>query len=71
MWMYLRPSCPDRSFSAELDNVAIDTRIRGILVDGANHNLGCSPIHLRGGVISPWVSLLMLIFIGLCQFLLS
>jgi hypothetical protein len=63
-------SYPDRSFFAELDDVEINARIRGILIYGANQNSGPSPIPLRGGAISPWVSLLKLIFIGLCQFLL-
>jgi hypothetical protein len=26
-WMYLRPSCPDHSFFAELDDAEINTRI--------------------------------------------
>jgi hypothetical protein len=53
MWMYPGPSCPDRSFSAKLDNVEINARIRGILGHGANQNPAPSPIPLRGGVISP------------------
>jgi hypothetical protein len=70
MWMYPGPSCPDHSFSAELDNVEINARIHGILVYGANQNPSPSRIPLRGGVVSPWVTLLKLIFVWLCQFLL-
>jgi hypothetical protein len=38
MWMYPGPSCPDCSFSAELDNAEINAKIQGILVHGANKN---------------------------------
>jgi hypothetical protein len=54
---------PDRSFSVELDDMEINARIRGILVHGVNQNFGPSLVPLREGVISPWVSLLELIFI--------
>jgi hypothetical protein len=70
MLMYLGLSCPNRSFSAELDGTEINTRIRGILVHGANQNSGNRLVPLREGAISPWVSFLELIFICLCQFLL-
>jgi hypothetical protein len=63
MCMYPGPSCPDHSFSTELDNTEIDARIQGILVHGANQNASPSLIPLRGAVISPWVSLLKLIFV--------
>jgi hypothetical protein len=63
MWTYLGPSCPDHSFSVELDDTEINTWIRGILVYGVNQNSGPSPIPLREGVVRPWVSLLELIFI--------
>jgi hypothetical protein len=53
IWMYLGPSCPDHSFSVELDDAEINARIRGILVYGANRNPDPSPIPLRGGVLSP------------------
>jgi hypothetical protein len=36
MWMYLGLSYLDRSFSTELDSTEINTRIRGILVHGAD-----------------------------------
>jgi hypothetical protein len=61
--MYPGPSCPDRSFSAELDDTKINAQIHGILVHGANHNSSPSPVPLRDGVANPWVSLLELIFI--------
>jgi hypothetical protein len=57
MWMYLGPSCPNCSFSIELDDAEIDAQIRGILVHGP------SAFPLRERVVSPWVSLLKLIFI--------
>jgi hypothetical protein len=63
MWMYLGLGCPDRSFSAELDDTEINAQIQGILVHGANQNSGPSLVPLREGVISPWVSLVKLIFV--------
>jgi hypothetical protein len=63
MWMYPGPSHPDRSFSIELDNAEIDAWNQGILVHGVNRNSGPSPIPLREGAISPWVSPLKLILI--------
>jgi hypothetical protein len=68
--MYPRPSCLDHSFSVELESAEINTRIRGILIHGADKDLGPSPVPLREGVIIPWGSLLKLTFICLCQFLL-
>jgi hypothetical protein len=53
MCMYPGPSCPDHSFSTELDNTEIDARIQGILVHGANQNPSPNLIPLRGVVISP------------------
>jgi hypothetical protein len=70
MWMYSGLGCPDRSFSVELDSAEINVRIRGILVYGADQDPGPSPVPLREGVISPWVSLLELTVICLWQFLL-
>jgi hypothetical protein len=61
MWLYLRPSCPDCSFSVELDDLEIDSWIRRILTLGAHQNSGPSPTPLREAVISPWVSPLKLI----------
>jgi hypothetical protein len=63
MWTYPGPSCPDRSFSVELDDTEINAQIRGILVHGANQNSDPSPVPLREGVVSPCVSLLELIFV--------
>jgi hypothetical protein len=51
-WVYPGPSCPDRSFSTELDDAEIN----------ANQNSGPNLIPLREGVVNPWVSLLKLIF---------
>jgi hypothetical protein len=65
-WMYLGPSCLNRSFSTELDSLEIDTQILGILVHGDYQNLGPSPVPLREWVTNPWVSLLELTFICLC-----
>jgi hypothetical protein len=53
MWMYPEPSCPDCSFSAELDNAEINAQIRGILIHGANQNSGPKPVPLRERVVSP------------------
>jgi hypothetical protein len=64
-----RAKLPDRSLSTELDDTETNTQTRGILVHRANQNSGPSRIPLREGVVSPWVSLLELIFIWLCQFL--
>jgi hypothetical protein len=61
MWMYLGPSYPDHSFFAELGNAEIDIQVRRILVHRVHQNSGSSPIPLREGVISPWVSPLKLI----------
>jgi hypothetical protein len=48
MWVYLEPSCPDRSFFAELDDVEINARIRGVLVHGANQNSSPNLILFKG-----------------------
>jgi hypothetical protein len=61
MWMYSGSRCPDRSFSAELDDAEIDTWIRRTLALGAHRNSGPIPIPSREGVVSPWVNLLKLI----------
>jgi hypothetical protein len=62
MWLYPRPSCPDRSFSAELDNFEIDIQIQRILTLGAHQNSDPSPIPLREGIVIPWMSPLELAF---------
>jgi hypothetical protein len=56
MWMIRDPSCPNCSFSAELDNAKINIGIRRFLALGAHRNSSPSPIPLREGVIIPWVS---------------
>jgi hypothetical protein len=53
MWLYLGPSCPDRSLSEELSDVEINTRVD----HGANLNTGAGPAPLREGVASTRVSL--------------
>jgi hypothetical protein len=70
MWMYPGSSCLDHPFSTELDDTEINTRIQGVLTHGADLNFGSGPVPLREGVKIPWVSLLELILIYLCQFLL-
>jgi hypothetical protein len=70
MWMYPMPSCPDYPFSIELGDTEINTQIRGVLAHVTDLNLGSSPIPLREGVDSPWVSLLGLSLGYLCWFLL-
>jgi hypothetical protein len=56
MWRYPGPSCPNRSFSAELIDAEFDTQVRKILALGVNRHSGSSLIPLRDGVVSPWVS---------------
>jgi hypothetical protein len=63
MGLYPGPSCPDRYFSAELDDTEINAWIQGILVHRANQNSSTSPVPLREGVIRPRVSLLELILV--------
>jgi hypothetical protein len=66
--MYPGPSCPDRPFSAELDDMEIDPRIWGVLAHGANKKFGIGTVPLSKGVVNPWVSLFELTFVCLCQF---
>jgi hypothetical protein len=70
MWMYLGPSCPDHPFSMELGDTENNTQIWGVHAHGADLKFGSSPVPLREGDESPWVSLLELILVYLCQFLL-
>jgi hypothetical protein len=51
MWIYPGLSCPDCSFSTELDDMEINAWIRGILVHGFNQNSGPSPVSLREGLL--------------------
>jgi hypothetical protein len=62
MWKYSGPSCPDRSFSAELADVEVDTWVQRILALGVNQHSNSGPVPLRDGVVSPWVSPLGLFF---------
>jgi hypothetical protein len=52
-----------------LGDMEIKTCIQGVLAHGVHQNFGSSPVPLREGVNTPWVSLLELTFIYLCQFL--
>jgi hypothetical protein len=71
MRMYPGSSCPDRLFSVELDDTEINTQIpRGVLAHAVDQNIGSGPVPLRERVNIPWVSLLELTFVCLCQFLL-
>jgi hypothetical protein len=63
------PSCSNHSFSAEFGDAEIDIWIWRILALGAHQNSGPSPIPLREGVISPWVSPFELASTRFCQFL--
>jgi hypothetical protein len=56
MLMYPRPSSPNHSFSAELDNIEINTWIRGVRAHGAGKNFDSCSVPLTEGVDSPWVS---------------
>jgi hypothetical protein len=61
MWRYSGPSYPDRTFSAKLANVEVDTRVQRILALRVNRHSGSDPDPLRDGVVSPWVSPLGLV----------
>jgi hypothetical protein len=56
MWMYSGPSCPDCSFSVELVDAEVNTRVRRILALEVNRHSGFGLICLWDWVISPWVS---------------
>jgi hypothetical protein len=53
MWRYPGPSCPDRSFSAELVGAEVDSQLQKILALGAHRHSSSGLIPLRDGVISP------------------
>jgi hypothetical protein len=57
MWMYLGPSCFDRSSSEELSAAEIKTQIHKVLDLGPDPNPGVSPAPLREGVASTRVSM--------------
>jgi hypothetical protein len=48
--MYPGPSCPNRPFSKELDDVEINTGIHKVLAHGADLNPRANPAPLREGV---------------------
>jgi hypothetical protein len=66
-WMHPGTCCPDCPFPAELGNMGIKTRIRGVLASRVDPNFGPSPVPLRERVDSLWVSLLGLAFSYLCN----
>jgi hypothetical protein len=70
MWIYPGPSCPDHPFSVELHDTENNTQILEVLAHGADLKYGSSSVPLTEGGESPWVSLLELILVYLCQFLL-
>jgi hypothetical protein len=57
MWLYLGPSDPDHSFSEELSDGEINTRILKVLDHGVNLNSGASPDSFRERVANTRVSL--------------
>jgi hypothetical protein len=61
MWMYPGPTCPDRSFPVELDDVEVIARVQRVLAQAVDQNSGPRLTPLREGVVSPWVSPLKLI----------
>jgi hypothetical protein len=63
IWMYPGLSCPGHPFSVELDDMEINTQIRGGPCSLADQNFGSGLVFLREGVVSPWESLLELTFI--------
>jgi hypothetical protein len=71
MWLYTRPSCPDRYFSKVLSDVEINTRIHKVLDHGADLNPRVGPATLREGVTNTSVSLFISIFGSLHDYILS
>jgi hypothetical protein len=69
MWLYSRKSCSDCSFSEELSDVNINTRIHKVLDHGADLNLGADPVPLGEGVASTRVSLFGSVFGSLHDFI--
>jgi hypothetical protein len=56
MWMYPRPSFPDRPSSNKLSAVEVETWIHKVLDLGVNPTPGAGPIPLRRGIASVRVS---------------
>jgi hypothetical protein len=67
MWMYTGPSCPNRPYSKELDNVEINTCIHRVLAHGVDLDPGAGPAPLREGVDSTRVSMFAFAFGNLCN----
>jgi hypothetical protein len=61
MWLYLRPSCPDRPSSEKLSAAEVDARIYKVLDLGVNLNPVAGPAPLQGGVASARLSTLDLV----------
>jgi hypothetical protein len=53
MWRYPGPSCPNCSFSAELENMKVDTWVQGIHALRINRRSSSSPVSSRDWVTSP------------------
>jgi hypothetical protein len=68
MSMYPGPSCPHNTFSEELGDTEVNTRVHRVHAYGAILNLGTSPVNLGEGFDSPWLSPLTPTFDCLCQF---
>jgi hypothetical protein len=55
LWLYPRPSCLEPSFSKELREMEINTRMHKVPDHGANMNPGASPTPLGEGSPAPWL----------------
>jgi hypothetical protein len=53
MGRYPGPGCPDHSFQAELGDMEVNTRVRGILALGVNRRTSTGPVSKRKGVVIP------------------
>jgi hypothetical protein len=62
IWLYPRPSYPDRSFSEEFSETEVNTQIHKVLDHGADLNPRAGPAPLREGATSTRVSLFRSIF---------
>jgi hypothetical protein len=67
MWMYPKPSCPDRPFSEELGDVEINNHINRVLDHGVDLNPRAGPASLIEGVDNTRVSLFAIAFGNLCN----
>jgi hypothetical protein len=53
MWMYLGPSCSNRSFFVEVGDAEVAARIQRVLIHEPNRNSGPSLIPFREGPSAP------------------